>query len=228
MKEQKLKKQVVFLCRHCGNKSSHTEICFHSIDEVIETAYDMNFEKHNITVSEYYILFECQTCHGVSLKEVFSEELDFDQEIPYERINYLYPTAKTFDKEIPEGLFSIITEAQKVKSLSPLAYVILVRKVLEEICKDKGIKGKNLKESLNRLVHDLELPEVFKNATDKLRIFGNLGAHASEITIGKDEILLIEEFLFSLVEYIYILPSKLKKLDSALIENQKNHKVATS
>lgn len=219
-RDERREREEVFVCGHCGNKTSHKLICSHSVD-VPSGIYIPNTDDQ-IMETDYFFLFECKTCNQVSLKNVFSEEMDADQtEIPFDTIRFLYPPLKTFSDEIPKGLSLIIKESNKVKKLSTLAYVILIRKALEELCKDRGVKTKTLKEKLHKLVLNEKLPNIFGEAADKLRLLGNIGAHETNIDINKNEAELIEEFLISLIEYIYVVPSKLKKLDDALKKQKK-------
>lgn len=214
MDNKQTREEKVFICRHCGNKTSHALVYTHSVDVPLGI-YDENYDE--ITSPDYFFLFECKTCHGISLKNVFSEQLDPDPtaEIPFESVEYLYPSVKTFEEEVPAGLRLVMSEASKVKLISAMAYLILVRKILEELCKERGIKEKNLQENLKKLVENEKLPDIFVKSSDKLRLLGNIGAHESKIEINKEDIKLVEEFLFALVEYIYVMPFKLDKLNEA-------------
>lgn len=205
-------KEKIFTCRYCGNKTAHNLIYSHVVDVPISV-----YGEEDIYAPDYFFLLECKTCNGVSLKEVFSEELDFpNTEINFENIHYLYPASRTLGKDVPEGLSMVMKEANKVKLVSPMAYLVLIRKVLEELCKDRGINEGRLKDGLSKLVESENLPKVFADSTEKLRLLGNLGAHESKIEINSSEIALVEDFVIALIEHIYIVPSKLRKLDNAL------------
>ncbi len=209
-------KEEIFACRHCGNKTSHGLIYLHSVDVPLGI-YDP--EGTPMDAADYFFLFECKTCRGISLKEVFSEELDMGSngyEIPFDNIDYLYPSSQSLNDAIPKGLILVIKEANKVKLISPMAYLILVRKILDELCKERGIKGKNLEKKLIKLVQLEKLPDIFGDASNNLRLLGNIGAHESKVEINNEDIQLVEEFIFALIEYIYVMPSKLRKLNEAL------------
>lgn len=208
--------EEIFLCRHCGNKTSHI-LLYQQTKKVHLVEYPP--EDKELTENDYVFLFECKTCTGISLKHVFGGSLDVEHYrlgIPFEDIDYLYPSVRSFDEEIPIGLRLVIQEANRVKLISSMAYLILIRKVLEELCKEKGIKEDNLQKSLNKLAETEKLPDIFFESSDKLRLLGNIGAHESMIKINNDEIKLIEEFLFAIIEHIYVMPSKLHKLKEAL------------
>lgn len=208
------KQNEVFVCRHCGNKTSHRLICRHSVPVPLGV-YDSNYKE--INADDYFFLFECGTCRGICLKNVFSENIDPDPRsgMSFEDINCLYPVSMKID-EVPKGLESVIAEANRVKHVSFLGYLILVRKVLEEVCKDRKANGKNLKEKLNSLVNKEKLPTIFLEASEKLRLLGNISAHESSLNISKKDVQLVEDFLVAFLAYIYIMPSKLKKLNQTL------------
>ena len=52
-----------------------------------------------------------------------------------------------------------------------IASAIMVRKTLEQLCKDKGAKGCNLKERTQALVETITMPNELKEGMDVLRIF---------------------------------------------------------
>ncbi len=52
--------------------------------------------------------------------------------------------------------------------------------------------------------------------THAVRFFGNVGAHAAEISITADEASLIHEFFIAIIEYVYIAPDKINSLTSRL------------
>lgn len=218
IKPEKIQEEI-FVCRHCGNRTAQKLIAT-STDTIPLDNNDYYGEE--ILTYYYNYVFVCKTCNGINLKGVYSESIDlFDRKIPFESIDYLFPTTKNFDEDIPPGLNIVIKEANKVKNISSIAYIILIRKTLEELCKDRGINGDKLKNQLKELVEKEQLPNVFTNATEKLRLLGNLGAHETNITISTNEINIIDEFIISLIEYIYIMPAKLKKLDGALSKQKK-------
>ncbi len=213
----------VFVCRGCGNRTSHIRLFTHSIN--VSVGINPS-DGEEVFTELLYLLFECRTCNGLSLKNFFPDEVDYSPGgLDFDYINYLYPSIKTFSDadEVPTILKTVIEEANKVKPVSSMAYLILVRKALEEICRDKGFTDEHEKLSVKvtKLISKENLPKVFADASHKLRIFGNKGAHDSSIKVGREDIKLIEEFIFALIEYIYIIPNKLSKLNDALEKQNK-------
>lgn len=66
----------------------------------------------------------------------------------------------------------------------------MIRRVLEEVCKDKGATGGNLKDRLSKLSTSIIIPSELLAAADELRILGNDAAHVEAQAyddIGIDE-----------------------------------------
>ena len=78
-----------------------------------------------------------------------------------------------------------------------IAAAIMVRKTLEELCRDKGATGKNLKERIQALGKNIVLPKELLEGADNLRLLGNDPAHIESQEyqqVGKDEVELAIEF----------------------------------
>ena len=104
-----------------------------------------------------------------------------------------------FDKEnIPNGVLKAFEEAIKCHSNNCFtASAIMIRKTLEEICQDRGAKGKNLNLRLNDLGNKILIPKELLDGMNDLRLLGNDAAHIEAKTfneVGKDEIEISLEF----------------------------------
>ncbi|MDT7529585.1 DUF4145 domain-containing protein [Sphingopyxis sp. SE2] len=65
------------------------------------------------------------------------------------------------------------------------ASALMVRRTIEEVCKDKGATGKNLKERIASLGTVMTLPAALLAAMDELRLLGNDAAHVEAATYDK-------------------------------------------
>ena len=96
-----------------------------------------------------------------------------------------------------------------------IASAIMVRKTLEQLCKDKGAEGRNLKERIQALVETITMPNELKEGMDVLRVLGNNAAHV-ELTdydeISKNELEISIEFTKEILKSVY----QFDKLLSAL------------
>ncbi|SHF61115.1 protein of unknown function [Kaistia soli DSM 19436] len=92
---------------------------------------------------------------------------------------------------LPQAILSSIEEALKCHAAGAYkASALMIRRVLEEVCKDKGATGGNLKDRLSKLSTSIIIPSELLAAADELRILGNDAAHVEAQAyddIGIDE-----------------------------------------
>ena len=91
-----------------------------------------------------------------------------------------YPALRIdFDKtNVPSGIVAALEEA--ITCHADECYIvsaIMVRKTLEELCRERGAKGKDLKERIRDLGTKIVLPKELLDGLDDLRLLGNDAAH---------------------------------------------------
>ena len=95
----------------------------------------------------------------------------------------------------------------------------MIRRSLEALCDDRGVKEHSLVKMLEELVKRGEIPETLAEMTTVLRLIGNAGAHHSDVKVIVPMTWAMDEFFRAVVEYVYVAPSKLadfkEKLDKA-------------
>ena len=102
------------------------------------------------------------------------------------------------------------------------ASAIMVRRTLEELCKNRGSTGANLKERIKSLGGKVVLPQELLDALDDLRLLGNDAAHIeSQVfsAVGQNEVEVGLEVAKEILKAVYQyanLVSKLKALKRAL------------
>jgi hypothetical protein len=72
-----------------------------------------------------------------------------------------------------------------------IAAAIMVRKTLEELCRDRGATGANLKERIQALGSKVVLPRELLDGLDDLRLLGNDASHIESREfneIGREEV----------------------------------------
>jgi len=93
----------------------------------------------------------------------------------------------------------------------------MVRKTLEELCRDKGAKGPNLKERIKALGSNIVLPQDLLTGADNLRLLGNDAAHIESQEyqqVGKEEVELAIEFAKELLKATYQYAALLRRFDA--------------
>lgn len=202
-------KPQVLVCRHCGNETVH------SVLKRYENSTGIFDEKGTIVqpISQYYFLMKCETCSEPSLYGNW-ELVDDPEDLKEAKL--LFPTLEELSSVVPESVRIGYRKALRVKKIDPDAFAVNIRKGLEYICKDQKARGDNLFQQLQDLAKRNVLPSVLADATDVLREIGNIGAHASEKEVGPELAETADDFFKLMIEYVYVLPSRLGDISAKL------------
>jgi HEPN domain-containing protein len=98
-----------------------------------------------------------------------------------------------------------------------IAAAIMVRKTLEELCRERGAKGNNLKDRLKDLRGKIVLPQELLDGLDDLRLLGNDAAHIESQEfdkVGRDEVEVGIEFAKEVLKAVYQYSALLTRLRS--------------
>lgn len=127
------------------------------------------------------------------------------------RLLVAYPAERIdFDSsQIPQPVVESLEEAITCQAThSFTAAAIMVRKTLEELCRDRGATGATLKDRIRSLGTKVVLPQDLLDALDDLRLLGNDAAHIESREyekVGQDEvdvgIMLAKEVLKAVYQY---------------------------
>jgi hypothetical protein len=137
----------------------------------------------------------------------------FDGEI----VAFYPPETFDFDPEnIPDRVRSALEEAIVCHSVGRhVAAAMMIRKALEEVCKDQEAKGENLKERLEALRETVVLPKELLDGLDDLRLLGNDAAHVEARvydTIGKQEVDVSLELTKEMLKGLYQMSALVERL----------------
>jgi len=205
---KKIKEEVI-KCMHCGNKT--LQIVLHQ-ESMPEDIFSEEGEYLG-SIDNYYYLTKCRTCEGVSLYSNW----EFNKKgVSLSTSDVLHPSVKGVANSVPKKIRECYLEAKKVEKISPIAFVGLIRKSLEGICKEKGAKGKTLKEKVQDLAKNKIIPDVMSEMADVIRILGNIGTHDFTIEITSQDVEDMDSFFVTLVEYVYVAPQKLAELKTSI------------
>lgn len=202
-------------CPHCGNNTQHKRLSDVSVEEPL---FDETGSYEGSPEVDYYLV-QCTTCSQVSLLSDW--ELSEEERGVLSHALLLYPHQKRFGDEVPLVIRTTFFEAKKVKRISPMSFAILARKTLEMICADKEAKGRNLKEKIKSLTTNKVLPDTLNVISEAVRFFGNESAHSNDIAINSNQVDLLDDLVNIVIEYVYIVPSKIKKLQESTKRNER-------
>ena len=120
-----------------------------------------------------------------------------------------YPPERiAFDPtDVPPAVVAALEEAITCHASGCFtAAAIMVRKTLEELCRDRGATGGNLKERLTSLRSKVVLPQELLDGLDDLRLLGNDAAHIESQAysqVGAEEVAVGVAFAKEVLKAVY-------------------------
>lgn len=202
MTDNKKSTQVAY-CPHCGNTSVQIELL---TQRFTSTFYEVQDGTKSHEPSKYLVA-RCETCTEIL---VYLEHDQFAGLSDTDFGDLEYPKQSAFTDAVPENIRKFYKEAVSVKNASPTAFVILARRVLEEICLERGITERNLATGLQKLAESNVIPKTLSEATKLIRLVGNAGAHASSVEITPPQVWAVDDFIKAIIEYMYVAPKKIE------------------
>jgi Domain of unknown function (DUF4145) len=134
------------------------------------------------------------------------------------RIVVAYPPERVdFDPvNLPAAVLAALEEAISCHANRCfIAAAIMVRKTLEELCRDRQATGNNLKERIRALGSRVVLPQELLEGLDDLRLLGNDAAHieSQEFNqVGQEEVEIGIEFAKEVLKAVYQYTALLNRL----------------
>ena len=193
-------------CNRCNGITNHGQKAkfLYSDTETFE-------EKYSVTWNEEWYILQCMGCNNITVEKIesFSEEVD-EKGRPYKkRIFYPERNAKFLIKKsyenIPEKLEMIYSEI--IDSYNKSCFLLCsigLRTLLEAICVDKGINGKNL---INKIENSTFITDNIKKNLHGIRYLGNDATHEF-IYPSKEDLELTIKILEDVLNTIYDLDYK--------------------
>lgn len=197
-------KTKVAFCPHCGNTAPQRLVFSHHFEDkgwaMADTA------PRNMTFPTVAYLTICETCDNVLLYGVtwnIPEDDDFTKSF------LLYPISSQLHHSVPTRVKEIYAEASRIQRIAPNAFAVQIRRALEAVCEDRKAPEGTLYKRLQYLASRGDIPPTLAEATDLLRLLGNVGAHAGSSNVQPGYVFPLDEFFRAVVEYVYVAPSKI-------------------
>lgn len=130
---------------------------------------------------------KCQHCEKICIW--VNESLAYPRTIIVEEPN----------EDLPDSIKKDYLEAAAILQDSPRGAAALLRLCIQKLCKELGLKGKNLNADIGQLVKR-GLPDGVRKSMDLLRVTGDNAVHPGVIDLT-DDIRLVQK-LFQLVNFI--------------------------
>ena len=156
----------------------------------------------------------CPTCKEPTLLCYYWQQKDGSITSKVGR-SIAFPNNLFDDKSVPEIIRRALQAASETKSVDVAISLIAWRRVIELICKDLNAEGRNLYERITDLSSKNVFPSTINDASHLIRMLGNEGAHSESETISRTSIYGIESLVKNIIEYVYILPQKVREISSS-------------
>ncbi|MBX9936093.1 MAG: DUF4145 domain-containing protein [Burkholderiaceae bacterium] len=156
------------------------------------------------------VLLRCPSCNNplLGLTQLYQTE---NNDWRYDHSERLWPAPSTVELNvsIPESARRDIKDAQKCISHSIYsAAVVLCGRALERLSKEKAPGSRTLADGLTELKNQNIIDERLFQWANALRKERNLGAHATDEEVTKENSQDVLSFTIAIFEYVYTLSEK--------------------
>ena len=146
-------------------------------------------------------LLQCPACRALTLRSYYWDDNLLGEPRDYQ---VLYPSTETTQLAgLPQNVASAYEAARRVRTIDPNAYAVLVGRVIELVCEERGAKGKFLSHKLADLAKRGEIPKNLVPVAKTLADLRNVGAHSSLGELTSGEVPLLDDLVRSILEYVY-------------------------
>jgi len=215
----KIGDKIINYCSDCYKVTNHTILFFKKVDG--------SDDYHQ---SNFYALVECNGCNNVSYR---SESVDYEQMYFNEHADGWYPSTdvNTYPKSLKEHKNELSTHllpssievvySEAIKAFANecnLLTAVAFRTIIEAICIDKKIVGRNLEIKINNLVKFKLITEKEAERLHSIRFMGNDSVH--EMTVPtKKNLDIVLNIIEHLLNNIYIIDDEIKGKLETVIKN---------
>ncbi|MFI8145845.1 DUF4145 domain-containing protein, partial [Acinetobacter sp. ABJ_C5_2] len=233
--DEKIKK-ILTQCLDCKRETNH---------EIIATKLYETYIPYEYHDGKEYSIVQCRGCDQVSFLKTYHDyesiyptgyNDDFEHVRSY--TNY-YPDASQiltkYKRSLPKDLYTIYSETKVAFTQNLNIFTAIgIRSIIECICKDKKVIGKNLEKKISNLKN---LGDISKRDVDllhSLRFLGNDAVHEL-IKPEENDVKVAFDIIEHLIQAIYLMPKELKntnfkvhldeytKFENFIIEMIRNH-----
>ncbi|MDZ4329117.1 MAG: DUF4145 domain-containing protein [Flavobacterium sp.] len=199
-------------CRNCNEETNHLILYKKEVRPKTEKG-----KSHD--GKEWWCVTQCAGCNSLHfvLRIFFNNPEENNRLVHYDSFFPDNPENPNFISgsdlaELPSMIFKLYYEVMHAfDSESPVLAGVGLRTLVEAICKQQNIKGRNLKERIISLQAKGQISATELPILDKLRDIGNISAHEIK-SFSMDKLSYALEIVNHVIRSIYILPKINKKL----------------
>ncbi|RBN49476.1 DUF4145 domain-containing protein [Flavobacterium psychrolimnae] len=211
------KKKINSYCANCDNENKHSVLS--------EKDINRNSDDYHYLIK--YMILECDGCGRISFRDEF---VDFENAYPND-IGDWEPdiTITTYPKKervknsleysfvLPEKIRTVYNEAINAFNANCLLLTgVAFRAVIEAVCIENNITGKDLAKKIDNLVRQKFITEKEAQRMHSIRFLGNDSVHEMSVP-SEEKLLLVLSIVEHLLNNLYIIDYKLQnKLETII------------
>jgi len=151
---------------------------------------------------------KCYLCGNYTMLKLI-QEIEVEEDIYDEYNEYLTFVFNYYYLNVKKTYL----EAKKVQQISPVSFLMLIRKSLEQICTDQNAVGYSLYKKIEDLMARRIIPNKVAELIPLIRKIGNMSAHQHEYFDIMD-VDYVDEFFSMISYYIYSIDAQVETLKS--------------
>lgn len=204
-------------------------LCLRDTNHVVLFVKEVPFDEDYAQETTYYTTVECAGCNYISYRTENIDYLHFEQN-QFNEYNpsitvSAYPIAlkrhRKIDKwyNLPKKI-SIVYE-ESIKAFGSGCYLlagVAFRAVIEAICLDKKIRGRDLYAKITNLVKSKLITEKEADRLHAIRFIGNDSVHEMNVP-GKDALYVVLNTIEHLLNNLYIIDGQIASRLETVIHN---------
>ncbi len=181
-------------CGHCQNIAPMS----------IEATYD-GIESHDDgpyewSAGDVYELLKCPACRDVTLRHYYWHDHMDPSDAEF---SIRYPQKTKDVRGLPPKVEKAYQAANRVRKIDVNAYGVLLGRVLDLVCEDRGATGGTLDNRLKSLADSGEIPQKLVDVAAGLRQMRNIGAHADLGELTEEELPVLDDLTAAILDYVY-------------------------
>ena len=203
------KVDVSFDCPSCGKSTMMLKLG--SVSDV--TSQETDEDGQGFEYGDIYEVLKCPKCDEVAIqKGKWHDGMDVEDW----KATLIYPEPKKERSGLPPKVQQEYAAARLVASTSANAFGVLIGRVLDAVCADRGAVGETLNERLKDLAAKQEIPLKLAEMAHGVRVLRNVGAHADLGSLTDAEVPVLDSLCTVILEYVYEAPKMVALVESRI------------
>jgi hypothetical protein len=209
-------------CGHCGRLGAleHVkDVAVSSRPTTITETHGDDPRRYEREVADQQILSvrRCTVCEGLTLG-TYRYVDDWSDPSDFMDWQDIYPARKPLEA-LPDRVRERYLQMLELLH-APDAFAVRAGRLLEAVCAERGVAKGVLRDRIDLLVEQADVPAALVEQAHLVRRYRNFGGHDDDIEVEEADVPLIRDFAETLLDYLYWGPEKLAQGKGRLEERR--------